>query len=203
MENNPRCHIVRSCLLALTQIVGQNEGRVAAVCRVWCVKTLVSLAWCVHSTLLSGCQSRAIKIYRAQLSWRKLKSDLIPHTAAPLTCTITSLLLCARAHLSIRGAESSRRRSNGDSFRTRRANVSYECSYRWADGSDFTSESTQAAFVIRSLRPRLERQVQFKSASFRKHLLEQPGAPPPRRTRKMDHFSQTKSKVIIMIYSSC
>lgn len=133
MENNPRCHIVRSCLLALTQIVGQNEGRVAAVCRVWCVKTLVSLAWCVHSTLLSGCQSRAIKIYRAQLSWRKLKSDLIPHTAAPLTCAITSLLLCVRAHLSIRGAESSRRRSNSDSFRTRRANVSYECSYRWAE----------------------------------------------------------------------
>lgn len=149
----------------------------------------------MHSTLLSGCQSRAIKIYRAQLSWRKLKSDLIPHTAAPLTCTITSLLLCVQAHLSIRGA----RRSNGDSFRTRRANVSYECSYRWADGSDFTSESTQAAFVIRSLRPHLEGQVQFKSTSFRKHLLEQPGAPPPRRTGKMDHFSQTQSKVIIMI----
>lgn len=172
MENNPRCHIVHTCLLAPTQSVGQNEGRVAAVCRVRCVKTLVSLAWCVHSTLLSGCQSGAIKIYRAQLSWRKLKSDLIPHTAAPLTRTITSLLLCVRAHLSKRGAESSRRRSNGDSFQTRRANVSYECSYHWADGSDFTCESTQAAFQIRSLRPHLERQVQLNSALFRKHLFK-------------------------------
>lgn len=166
MENNPRCHIVSSCLLAPTQSVGQNKGRVSAVCGVWCVKTLVSLARCVHSTPLSGCQSEAIKIYRARLSWRKLKSDLIPHTAAPLTCTITSLLLCVRAHLSMRGAESSRRRSNGDSFRTQRANVSYEWSYCWVDGSDFTSESTQTAFVLRSLRPHLERQVQFKTFLF-------------------------------------
>lgn len=166
MENNPRCHIVRSCLLALAQSVGQNKGRVLAVCRFWCVKTLVSLAWCVHSTPLSGCQSGAIKIYRARLSWRKLKSALIPHTAAPLTCTITSPLLCVRAHLSICGAESSRRRSNGDSFHTQCPNVSYEWSYCWVDDSNFTSESTQAAFVLRLLRPDLERQVQFKSFFF-------------------------------------
>lgn len=171
MENIPRCRIVCSCLLAPTESVGQNEGRDSAVCRVWCVKTLVSLAWCVHSTLLSACQSGAIKIYSAQLSWRKLKSDLIPHTTDPLTGTITSLLLCVRAHLSIHGAESSRRRWNDDSFRTRRANVSCEGSYRCTDGSDFTSESTQAAFVIRALRPHLV-QVQFKPTLFRKHLLD-------------------------------
>lgn len=171
MENNPRCYMVCSCLLAPTQSVGQDGGRVLAICRVWCAKTLVSLA--IPNSLAANLGPlKSIEPDWARGSYNQIWFHKPP---PPTTCTITSVTLCAGTFVHLQHGEQPEEVERQDRWPF----LVPEC---WREAPcDPIAGWTALISHLRALRLHLRSDrsdkfwnpgIQFNSALFIKHLFQ-------------------------------